>query len=101
MKPVPPKQVNLYEAKTHLSQLVREAAAGREIIIAKAGEPQARLVPMAPEPKPTRSPGQWAGKGWIADDFDDPMPADLLATFYGEEDDLDDPLRGPIKRPSQ
>jgi len=82
----PPKQVNLYEAKTHLSQLVKEAAAGREIIIANAGEPVARLVPLAAEPKPQREPGRLKGQIWIADDFDDPLPADVLAAFYGEDE---------------
>jgi len=86
-----PKQVNLYEAKTHLSQLVKEAAAGREIIIAKAGEPVARLVPLAAESSPVREPGQWKGKIWIADDFDDPLPEDILALFEGSEDDALEP----------
>jgi len=81
-----PKQVNLYEAKTHLSQLVKEAAAGREIIIANAGEPVARLVPLATEPRPQREPGRLRGQIWIADDFDDPLSPDILAAFYGEDD---------------
>ena len=87
-----PRQVNLYEAKTHLSQLVKEAAAGREIIIANAGEPVARLVPLAVESKPVREPGQWKGRIWIADDFDDPLPEDILALFEGSEDDEIEPL---------
>lgn len=85
-----PKQVNLYEAKTHLSQLVKEAAAGREIIIANAGEPMARLVPLVPETKPVRQPGQWKGKIWIADDFDDPLPDDVIALFEGSDDEMRD-----------
>ncbi|HSU95757.1 MAG TPA: type II toxin-antitoxin system prevent-host-death family antitoxin [Gemmatimonadaceae bacterium] len=93
MSETKPKQVNLYEAKTHLSQLVKEAAAGREIIIANAGEPMARLVPLATEPKPLREPGQWKGRIWIADDFDDPLPEDILALFEGSED-------GEIEPPS-
>ncbi|MGI8508962.1 MAG: type II toxin-antitoxin system Phd/YefM family antitoxin [Gemmatimonadaceae bacterium] len=88
-----PKQVNLYEAKTQLSQLVKEAAAGAEIIIAKAGEPMARLVPLAQEPKPERKPGRWKGQIWISDDFDDPLPPDILAAFYGEDGDPMAPLR--------
>jgi len=88
MPEIKPKQVNLYEAKTHLSQLVKEAAAGREIIIANAGEPMARLVPLATEePKPVREPGRLKGQIWIADDFDDPLPPDILAAFYGEDED--------------
>lgn len=95
-----PKQVNLYEAKTQLSQLVKEAAAGAEIIIAKAGEPMARLVPLAPEPKPKRQPCRLKGQIWIAEDFDDPLPPDLLAAFYGADDNPDDPLRWPYDKPS-
>jgi prevent-host-death family protein len=79
-----PKQVNLYEAKSHLSQLVREAAAGAEIIIARAGEPVARLVPLAEEAKPIRRPGRLKGQIWMSDDFDDPLPPDILAAFEGE-----------------
>lgn len=90
------KQVNLYEAKTHLSQLVKEAAAGGEIIIAKAGEPMARLVPLASEPKPERKPGRWKGQIWMSDDFDDPLPPDILAAFYGEIEDPMAPLRAVL-----
>lgn len=58
------KKVNLYEAKTRLSQLVEEAAAGEEIIIAKAGKPTARLVPLSAA-KQVRVPGGWEGKVWL------------------------------------
>lgn len=78
--------VNLYEAKTHLSDLVERAAAGEEIIIAKSGKPRARLVPL-PEERPTREPGGWEGQVWIADDFDAPLPPEILAGFMGESDD--------------
>ncbi|HEY5087094.1 MAG TPA: type II toxin-antitoxin system Phd/YefM family antitoxin [Gemmatimonadaceae bacterium] len=104
MPPDKPKQVNLYEAKTHLSQLVKEAAAGREIIIANAGEPMARLVPLATESKAQREPGRLRGQIWIADDFDDPLPPHILAAFYGEDPDSMMPpgdsktLRRPKKR---
>ncbi len=74
------RQVNLYEAKTQLSRLVEQAAAGDEIVIAKAGRPMARLVPIEPK---TRHPGQWRGRIQIADDFDDPLPAELLAALQG------------------
>ncbi|MDQ2888960.1 MAG: type II toxin-antitoxin system prevent-host-death family antitoxin [Gemmatimonadota bacterium] len=99
MKSQPSKQLNLYEAKSHLSQLVTEAAAGAEIIIAKAGKPMARLVPLAPERKPKREPGQWAGQVWIAED--DSLPPDILAAFYGEDENPDDPLRWPIPIPAE
>ncbi|MEI9965127.1 MAG: type II toxin-antitoxin system prevent-host-death family antitoxin [Caulobacteraceae bacterium] len=63
------KQVNLYEAKTNLSALVEEAKAGEEIVIAKNGKPQARLVAIQPEPeKPLRRFGFWDRYGWKAPD---------------------------------
>ncbi|GAB6041849.1 type II toxin-antitoxin system Phd/YefM family antitoxin [Endothiovibrio diazotrophicus] len=77
--------VNLYEAKTHLSHLVEQAAQGEEIIIAKAGKPKARLVPIN-EPGTPREAGPWAGQVWIADDFDAPLPEDLLESFEGSFD---------------
>lgn len=74
-------QVNLYEAKTHLSELVERAAAGEEIIIAKAGSPRARLVPIAAL-RPERRPGRAKGKIRIAADFDAPLP-DPIARAFG------------------
>ena len=76
------KKVNLYEAKTRLSRLVEQAANGEEIIIAKAGRPRARLVPMGRTGKP-RKPGAWKGRLLIAADFDAPLPESLLAAFRG------------------
>jgi prevent-host-death family protein len=75
--------VNIYEAKTHLSDLVEKAAQGEEIVIAKAGTPRARLVPIPTEP---RKPGCWKGKVWIAEDFDEPLPAEMQKYFEGEDD---------------
>ena len=74
------KQVNIYEAKTKLSHLVERAAAGEEIIIAKDGKPLARLVALN-KARPQRRPGVGRGKVWIADDFDAPLPPDLLRAF--------------------
>ncbi|HEX3574305.1 MAG TPA: type II toxin-antitoxin system Phd/YefM family antitoxin [Rhodopila sp.] len=74
--------VNLYEAKTNLSQLVERAAAGEEIVIAKAGRPLARLVPLAKRATP-RPLGLLAGQVWIGDDFDDPLPDDIQKAFDG------------------
>jgi prevent-host-death family protein len=74
--------VNVYEAKTHLSQLLDRAAAGEEIVIARAGRPIARLVPLADSPS-RRSPGGWRGKVRISDDFDE-LPAEIDAAFRGE-----------------
>lgn len=78
-----PKVLNLYEAKSKLSALVEEAAAGREIIIAKAGVPRARLVPVARVKR--RVPGTEKGRIRIAKDFDDPLPPEVLAWFTGEK----------------
>jgi len=74
--------LNLYDAKTRLSQLVERAARGEEIIIAKAGKPLAKLVPLAARREP-RKPGGWEGKVRIADDFDDPLPDELQGPFEG------------------
>ncbi len=78
------KPVNIYEAKTRLSELVERAASGEEIIIARAGEPRARLVPM-PGTNGPRMPGGWEEGVWVADDFDAPLPADILSAFEGGE----------------
>ncbi len=75
--------VNLYEAKTHLSELVERAAAGEEIVIAKAGQPRAKLVPIQPAPAKRRKGGFLRGKIWISPHFDDPLPPDLLDAFEG------------------
>jgi prevent-host-death family protein len=78
------KVLNLYEAKTQLSSLVEEAAAGKEIVIAKAGVPRARLVRVKPTAR--RRPGGSKGKIWIAPDFDAPLPDDILDAFDGNLD---------------
>ena len=76
------KTVNLYEAKMHLSKLVERAARGEEIIIAKAGQPKARLVPLVRAVK-RRKPGDWKGRVVISPDFDAPLPEEVLAAFEG------------------
>ncbi len=76
------RQINIHEAKTHLSQLVEDAARGEEIVIAKAGKPVARLLGIAVAPAPRR-PGQLKGKIRIGADFDAPLPEDVLAAFEG------------------
>lgn len=78
------KKVNVYEAKTKLSWLIREVAEGEEFVIAKAGKPVARLVPYAPVRK-RRRPGGSAGRIQIAKDFDAPLPPEVLAGFLGHE----------------
>ncbi len=64
-------QVNVYEAKSRLSELLAKAEAGEEIVIARNGTPIARLVPVQRD-RPPRVPGAWAGKVWMSDDFDEP-----------------------------
>ena len=86
------KLYNLYEAKTALSSLVDRAAAGEELVIAKAGKPMARLVPLGPQGR-VYEPGGWEGRVQIAEDFDTPLPADLLDSFEGLE--LGDRSRDP------
>ncbi|MBI2376194.1 MAG: type II toxin-antitoxin system Phd/YefM family antitoxin [Deltaproteobacteria bacterium] len=76
------KQVNLYDAKSQLSDLVERAAAGEEIIIAKAGKPRARLVPMPSGPE--RRPGRAKGRIRIGEDFDAPLPDELAAALGAE-----------------
>lgn len=73
--------VNIHEAKTHLSRLVEQAAAGEEIIIGKAGRPMARLVAFTEQKKP-RKPGALKGRLWVADDFDE-TPEWLIDEFEG------------------
>lgn len=70
--------VNVHEAKTHLSRLLQEVEHGGEVTIARAGRPVARLSRFVP---PTREMGFDAGRVWIAPDFDDPLPDDLLEEF--------------------
>ncbi len=73
---------NLCQAKTSLSRLVDRAAAGEEIVIAKAGMPRAKLVPISSS-ESSRKPGGWEGQVYIADDFDDPLPEEFQAAFEG------------------
>ncbi len=80
-----PKSVNLYAAKTHLSELVERAARGEEVVIAKAGVPKARLVPLGRKVA-ARKPGAWKGRVVMSADFDAPLPADLLAAFEAQDE---------------
>jgi prevent-host-death family protein len=74
------KTVNIHAAKTNLSSLVEEAAAGAEIIIAKAGKPKARLVPL-PKLVFTRKPGMWKNLIKVHGNFDDPLPPHIAEAF--------------------
>lgn len=84
-------EVNVHEAKTHLSRLLARVADGEEITIAKAGVPIARLVPVEPA-QAKRALGAEIGSVWIADDFDAPSP-ELEALFEGN--------RSKTKRPAK
>lgn len=74
------RQVNIHEAKTHLSRLLSALNDGEEIVIAKAGKLIARLVPVAEQPT-RRHAGSAKGKVTIAADFDAPLPDAVLKTF--------------------
>ena len=75
-------QVNLYEAKTQLSSLVDRASRDEEIVIAKAGKPLARLVAIQSESTTPRRPGgNFLGVTYLADDFDAPLPEEVLREF--------------------
>jgi prevent-host-death family protein len=76
--------LNLYKAKTQLSALVDQAAAGAEIVIAKNGRPLAKLVPFRTSVR--RKPGGAKAAIWMAADFDAPLPAKVLAAFRGNGD---------------
>ena len=81
------KSINLYEAKSHLSELVERAAGGEEIIIAKAGKPKARLVAIPAQKRPRLSTvmgKNLLGVTYIAPDFEDDLPIEM---FLGENKD--------------
>lgn len=75
-----PMQVNVHEAKTHFSKLLARVKEGEEVIIAKAGKPVARLVPIREQPV-RRVPGSARGKVSIAADFNEPLPESVLEAF--------------------
>ena len=71
------RQINIHEAKTQLSKLI---ASGEEVVIARYGEPVARLVPIRP-PSARRVPGSARGKFEVPPEFFKPLPADMLNAF--------------------
>lgn len=75
-------EANVHQAKTQLSRLLARAEAGEEVVISRAGKPVARLVPIAPKRKKKSVLGMDRGKVWIADDFDAPLPPEILDLFY-------------------
>ena len=74
-------QVNIHQAKTQLSRLLAQVAAGEEITIAKAGKPIAKLVPVQAT-APKRAKGLYEGQFTVPDDFDAPLPPEILDEFY-------------------
>jgi prevent-host-death family protein len=84
-------QVNIHEAKTHLSRLLERVQAGEEITIAKAGKPIARLSAIHERPK-RRVPGMDRGKVIIHPNFDDPLPE-----FDPDYMHPEDPMRDLLK----
>lgn len=74
------KTVNIHEAKTHLSRLLKRVAAGEDVVIARAGRPIVRLVPVGP-PIGERVLGSQKGKFIVPEDFDSPLPEEILAEF--------------------
>ena len=85
---------NIYEAKTQLSKLIRQVRAGEEVIIADAGVPVAKLVPIEP-PRTARVLGADRGKVWTAPDAFEPLTGDDLAAWDGA---LFPEPRTPVKR---
>lgn len=78
--------VNIHDAKTHFSKLIERIQRGEEVVIARAGVPVARLTAYVAPKSRIQPPGGMTGEGgWIAEDFDAPLPDDLLAAFEGRD----------------
>jgi prevent-host-death family protein len=90
-------EVNVHQAKTHLSRLLQRVAGGEEITIAKAGAPVARLVPVQ-SANGKRKLGRDTGLIKIADDFDAPLSANVLAGFLGQKQKQRKKTRQPTRR---
>ena len=75
--------VNVHEAKTQLSRLIKAVEAGEEVVIQRDGKPVVKLVLVEDVAEP-RKPGAWAGQVVLAPDFDAPLSEAELAEFYGE-----------------
>ncbi len=72
---------NIHQAKTHFSKLIEKARLGEDVVVAKAGKPVVRLVPVEP-PKRRRQPGSARGLFTISEDFDAPLPEEMEKAFY-------------------
>jgi prevent-host-death family protein len=75
-------EFNIHEAKTQFSKILARVQAGEEVVIAKAGEPIARIVPIRSVGR--RQPGTEKGNFWLAADFDSPLPSEVLDSFDGK-----------------
>ncbi len=75
--------INIHDAKTQFSKLIESVLQGEEIVIAKAGKPAARLVPLSAKSRFVRQPGSMKGIITIADDFDAPLSDEIQAGFEG------------------
>ena len=75
------KRASVGEAKAHFSALIKRAEAGEEIVVTRSGMPVARIVPAKPAKE--RSFANDEGLGFVADDFNAPLPSELLKQFYG------------------
>lgn len=81
--------VNIHEAKTHLSRLIEKAAKGEAFIIAKAGKPMVKVVPIEEKEVPKkRRIGFMKGEIVVPDDFDTMMADEIEEMFYGNRDDI-------------
>jgi prevent-host-death family protein len=78
------RTINIHQAKTHLSRLVEDAALGEEIVIAKAGKPVARLMPLSTIERPVPKLGTMRGKIWMADDWDSPETNEAIWSEFWE-----------------
>lgn len=76
--------ISMHQAKTNLSQLVKRAAAGETIFLGAYGKAEAKLVPVDADTAPKKRIGILAGKLIVPDDFDAPLPDDVLAAFEGK-----------------
>jgi len=77
------KIINIHNAKTHFSKIINQVLQGNEIVIARDGNPLIRLIPYT-EKNRVRRGGQLKGLIKISDDFDAPLPEEILKQFYGD-----------------
>ena len=77
------KIVNVHEAKTHLSKILERVERGEEVVIARHGQPVARVSPIGDE---ARIPGRLAGRIRIGKDFEDPLPPEIAVPFGGGDE---------------